>query len=160
MAELLPIVERLDPDRLAERTWLAAACRPPESREPGPHELARTFALAMLIGRYDRAMADVIVGAGRERLPDVVADSTGGESVIPTAVKCLTAYDPRVISRVLQALPETARKPPPRRDQSMPGSMESQVRLAAGQILGFPSEARPIEAGRVGETTLPYRLGE
>jgi hypothetical protein len=161
MAELLPIVQRLDPDRLAERTWMAAACRRPTVREPGPNELEETFALAMLVAGYDRAMADVIVAAGLERLPDVLADSSGAHGyVIATAVKSLTAYDPRVIGRLLQALPDAARQPPPRRDQSTPGSMESQIRLAAGQILGVPSKARPIEAGRIGDTMSPYSLDE
>ena len=35
MAELLPVVERLDPERLAERTWLVAASRSPRPRSRG-----------------------------------------------------------------------------------------------------------------------------
>ena len=34
MAELLPMVERLEPDRLEERLWLAAACRASLAEQP------------------------------------------------------------------------------------------------------------------------------
>ena len=161
MAQLLPCVERIDPDRVAERTWLAAACRGPEFQEPGPNEREATFALAMLVARYDRAMADVIVAADLERLPDALAESAVTfNRVTPASLKMLTAYDPRVIPSLLRALPDAARKPPARHDDSTAASMESRVRLAAGQILGFPNAARPIEASRVWEMASPYCLGE
>ena len=34
MAELLPLVERLDPARLEERLWLTAACRASLAAQP------------------------------------------------------------------------------------------------------------------------------
>ncbi len=161
MAELLPIVERLDPGRLAERTWLVAASRPPSVQEPKAQELVGTFALAMRVARYDRAIADAIAAAGLERLPDLLLESVGDYSnIIPTVFKNLTAYDPRAIAPLLRALPEAARKPPPRRDTWTAASIESQLRLAAAQILGVPVEARPREAGRVGSFTSPYHLGD
>jgi hypothetical protein len=143
MAQLLPIVERLEPERLAERTWLVAASRSASLQEPRAHELAGTFALAMLVARYDRAIADVIAAAGLERLPDLVVESvTFDGNVIPTIVKSLTAYDPRAIAPLLRALPDAARKSPPKRDAWTAASIESQLRLAAAQVLGFPNEAR------------------
>ena len=98
MAELLPNVERLDPERLAERTWLAAASRPSTSLEPNGDELEGTFALTMLIACYDRAIADAIAAPALERLPDALVDLAGMYgNAYPTIFKCLTAYDPRVI---------------------------------------------------------------
>ena len=161
MAELLPVVERIDPDRLAERVWLAAACRTPAPQEPRPHELTETFALAMLVARYDRAVADVIAAADLEQLPDVIAESgVFYPSPVPTIVKNLAAYDPGAIGPLLRALPDSARRPPSRHDTWNAASIESQIRLAAVQILGYPSAARPIEAGRVGTNYLPYRLSD
>jgi hypothetical protein len=161
MAELLPVIERIDPERLAERIWLAAACRSSSRQEPGPSELAGTFALAMLVARYDRAIAEVIAAADLEQLPDLLSESGGfyGNNV-STIIKDLTAYDPRAIGPLLQALPDTARRQPPRHDTWNAASIESQIRLAAVQILGYPSAARPVEAGRVGTYFLPYRLSD
>jgi hypothetical protein len=161
MAELLPIVERLDPQRLAERTWLVAASRAPSVLEPRPQELEGTFALAMLVARYDREIADVIASAALGRLPDLLGDSSRSwGNTIPTIFKSLTAYDPRAIAPLLRALPDAVRKPPPRPDAFTAVSIESQLRLAAAQILGFPNEVRPTEAGRIGYATLPYRQSD
>jgi hypothetical protein len=160
MAELLPVVERVDPGRLAERIWLAAASRPPSTREPNAQELQGMFALAMLVARYDRAIADAIARAGLERLPDLLVESAAASygNAIPMISKNLTTYDPRAIAPLLRALPDAARKPPPKPDTWTAASLESQIRLAAAEILGFPPAARPREAGRIGYATLPYRL--
>jgi Carboxypeptidase regulatory-like domain len=161
MAELLPVVERLDPERLAERTWLVAASRSPSGQEPKAPELEMTFALAMLVARYDRAIADVIAAAALERLPDLLVGSVAPDGNVPPPMfKCLTAYDPRAITPLLRALPDAARKPPPQRNEWTVGSIESQLRLAAAQILGFPYAARPREARRIGNTILSYRLDD
>jgi hypothetical protein len=157
MAELLPVVERLDPERLAERTWLVAASRSPSGQEPKAQELERTFALAMLVGRYDRAIADVIAAAALKRLPDLLVDSVAPDGNVPRPIfKCLTAYDPRTITPLLRALPDAARQPP-RPDMTWTvGSIETQIRLAAAEILGFPYGARPREARRFGASASAY----
>ena len=65
-----PTVERLDPDRLAERLWLAASCRPPRAAGALRRRTSPTMAtLALLVSRYDRAMAEAIVAPALERLP-------------------------------------------------------------------------------------------
>ena len=64
MAELLPLVERLEPDRLEERLWLTAACRDPLAEQPDMNAIQARAILAMLVSRYDRAMATVISAAG------------------------------------------------------------------------------------------------
>ena len=158
MAELLPVVERLDPERLAERIWMVAACRPPSVQEPNVRDLEGMFALTMLVARYDRAIADVIVGAGLERLADLIGDSVGSFVNVPLSVcKTLTVHDPRAIVPLLQTLPDASRQPPTLPNTLTTASIESQIRLAAAQILGFSKEARPREAGRIGNRTLAYR---
>ena len=162
LAALLPAVERLAPDRLAERTWQAAASRPASPREPNATELEETFALAMLVSRYDRAIADAIAAPALERLPDLLADPdrsnlNGGGS---TTVRSLAAYDPRAVVPLLRALPGSARRTPPTPYNFMGASVEAQIRLAAAQILGVPPGSRPAEASRIGDTTSPFRLGE
>jgi hypothetical protein len=161
MADLLSIVERLDPERLAERTWLVAASRSPSGQEPKAQEFERTFALAMMVAHYDRAIADVIAAAALERLPDLLVDSVAPDGNVPAPIfKCLTAYDPRAITPLLRALPDAARQPLRQNMSWTVGSIESQLRLAAGQMLGFPYAARPREARRIGNTTLAYPLDD
>ena len=115
----------------------------------------------MLVGRYDRAIADAIAAAALERLPDVIGDSAAMYgNAYPTIFKCLAAYDPRVITPLLRNLPEAARIPPTRNGDWTLASIDSQIRLAAAQILGVPSAARPREAGRMGDANWPYRLSD
>ena len=114
MAKLLPVVEHLEPDRLAERIWLIAASRAPTVQEPTAEDLEGTFALAMRIARYDRAIADVIAAAALERLPDLLGESVGQYNhIVPTILKYLTTYDPRRLRRCFGQLPDAARKPGP-----------------------------------------------
>ena len=60
----------------------------------------------------------------------------------PTIFKSLTADDPKAIAPLLRALPEAARMPPSKNVDWAPASIDSQIRLAAAQILGVPSAAR------------------
>jgi hypothetical protein len=161
MAELLPVVERLDRERLAERTWLVVASRSPSSQEPKAQELERTFALAMLVARYDRTIADVIAAAALERLPELLVESVAPDgNVAPPIFQCLTAYDARAINPLLRALPDLARQPPRQNMNWTVGSIETQLRLGAAEILGFPDAARPREARRRGNVTFAYGLGD
>jgi Carboxypeptidase regulatory-like domain len=92
MANLLPVVERVEPDRLAERIWLIAGSRGPAVLEPTAEDLVGTFTLAMRVARYNRAVADVIAAAELERLPDLLGDLVPQYAhTIPTIVKSLTA---------------------------------------------------------------------
>ena len=152
MAELLPVVERIDPERLAERVWLAAASRCPSAQEPKDQDLEGTFTLAMLISRYERAIADVIAAAYLERLPDLLllGPNWPYNHAIPSIARSLTAYDPRLIAPLLKSLPEAARKPPPGNNSSMDASIDAQVRQAAAHMLSLPSAVRPGEVGQIG----------
>jgi len=161
MAELLPLVERLEPDRLAERVWLAAASRGPSVGELRLDQVDGTIALAMLIARYDRAVADVIVAPALERLPDLLGDLAGSYAGnIATTFKNLAAYDPRAVALLIRALPESAKKSPAKADAWTAPTLEAQFRLAAAAVLGVPVEARAREAGRVGDAGSKYRLDD
>jgi hypothetical protein len=61
---------------------------------------------------------------------------------------------------LLRALPDAARQPPHQNMTWTVGSIESQLRLAAAQILGFPYVARPREARRLGYLASDYRLDD
>jgi len=160
MAELLPIVERLEPDRLAERIWLIVASRPPSVQNLNVQHMEEAIVLAMLVSRYDRAIADVIAAPVLERLQDLLIDDSTRpyNASIPTICKSLTTYDPRAISLLLRGLPDPLRKPPPKLDAGTAASFEFQFRQAAAEILGFSPGARPREASRIGDLTSPYRL--
>ncbi|WP_406698712.1 carboxypeptidase-like regulatory domain-containing protein [Singulisphaera sp. Ch08] len=161
MAELLPVVERLDPERLTERIWLVAASRAPSILEPNTQEVEGELTLPMLVARYDRAIAVVFATPVLERFPDLLVDSIERyRSTTATLFKSLAVYDPRAIVPMLQALPDAARKPGHKADAFTAASLEAQLRLAAALILGFPSEARPREAGRVGDQIQPFRWDE
>ncbi len=164
MADLLPIVERIEPDRLAERIWLVAGSRAPTpsaSRSPMAGDVEATFALAMLVSRYDRAIADAIAASMVERLPDLMADTSQFYSTInPETFKNLAAYDPRTVAPILRALPDAARKAVINTNDQPTISSEAKLRLAAAEILGFPNRARPREAGRQGNLPSSYRVDD
>ena len=160
MAELLPTVERLQPDRLSERIWLAAASRPPSVEELKADNIQGMVVLAMLAGRYDRAVADEIVAPALERLPDLLAENAGGYAQSDATFKALAIYDPRGIVPLIRSLPEAARKAPARRDNFNAASAETKIRLAAAEILGLPFEVRSREAGPPGNYAWLGRLGD
>lgn len=143
MAELLPVVERVEPDRLAERVWMAVASRSPGMRTPMAIDLLEASTTAALVARYDRKVADVIAEPVLELLASAARDAAPNQ-VLPIA-RSLTVYDPRVIPRLLQSLPDSARKIQDRGNGWAVASLEDQLRLSAGQILAVPPEARPAE---------------
>ena len=76
MAQLLPLVARVDPDRGVADLWYTLSCRPPHPFElasrPGPtptrdHYL-NLIALANAIAPYDRAAAEAVLSPAVERI--------------------------------------------------------------------------------------------
>jgi hypothetical protein len=156
MAALLPIVERIDPDRLEERLWLTAAVGAPVFDSPFLNSLQPPIVLAMLVSRYDRTMADSIIAPALERLPGKVADSSGLlYNNTSTPIKALAAYDPRAVVVLLRALPESARRPANPKDEWYAGTLDDQIRVAAAETLGWPIEHR---RGKVLEGDVWLRL--
>jgi len=142
MGELLPLVERLEPDRLEERLWLTAACRASLAEQPDMDAVRARVILAMLVSRYDRAMAAVISAAALERLPELLTDQSGVYFTNATPIPALAAYDPRAVVALIKALPDSARKVPDQKDPWHTSSIDAQLRLAAAEILGLPVEER------------------
>jgi hypothetical protein len=142
MAALLPIVERIDPDRLEERLWLTAAVGAPVFDSPFLNSVQPTIVLAMLVSRYDRAMADSIIAPALGRLPGLVADSSPLIYNNASPIRALAAYDPRAVSALLRAIPESARRVAKPKDQWSAGSLDDQVRVADAETLGWPAEQR------------------
>jgi Carboxypeptidase regulatory-like domain len=146
MAALLPVVEKIDPERVAERLWLAASCRPSRLQEPSAEAVLSDAILALRASRYDRAMAAALVAPVFDRLP-VLLDRTDGWGFQDTQVfQVLAAHDPRAISRLIPTLPATARQAQ-RNPNGYPSvAPEALARLAAGRMLGMPIDVRRREA--------------
>ena len=143
MAALLPIVERVDPDHLEERLWLAAAVRAPVYDSPTMHALQPPLLLGMLIARYDRAMAEPLIAPALRRVPGRIANSPQLFYYnAATPIKAIAAYDPRSVVALLRALPESARRIAKPNDQWNAGSLDDQIRVAAAEVLGWPVERR------------------
>jgi hypothetical protein len=157
MAEILPLVESIEPDRLEERLWLTIACRAPLITLPDSREIEPRMNLALLVSRYDRAMAAIIIAPALERLPELFADTTGFNVPNASVIKPLAAYDPRAAAALIGALPESARKAPGRNDNWQSPSLDAQLRLAAAQMLGLPVDERMRKAIRGDYQTHPYR---
>ena len=146
MAELLPMIERLEPDRLGERLWLAAGCRTSIQEQPDMFAIDERVILAMLVSRYDRAMPAVIIAPALDRLPELLADTSRNDFNNGPAFKALAAYDPRVVLALLRSLPESARKAPEKAESWNAASLDARVRIAAAQMLALPVEQRPHRA--------------
>jgi hypothetical protein len=142
MAALLPLVERIDPDRLEERLWLAAAYRVPVSEYGFLEQLQEPAVLAALVARYDRAMAAAIIAPTLELLPGRFVDALDYSNNQSKLIKALAAYDPRAVTALVGGLPASARRIPERRNNWQGASVDAQIRLAAAEALGLSVEER------------------
>jgi len=152
MAALLPLVERIDPDRLAERLWLAAAYRVPVSEHGFLEQLQEPAVLAALVARYDRAMAAAIIAPALDLLPGRLVDATDYANDQSRLIKALAAYDPRAVTALVRDLPASARRAPEPRNNWQGTSLDAQIRLAAAEALGLSVEERywRVLGGRLG----------
>lgn len=146
MASLLPLVERLEPDRTAERLWTAVACRPGLAEPLDGHRVAELLWLALLVARYDRAMAAVVAAPALGRMPELAGQQFGGGLPIYGAggspIGVLAAYDPPALADLIRRLPEAARvAPDPARSGGGP-SFEDRARREGARMLSMPPEAR------------------
>ncbi len=156
MAALLPLVERIDPDRLEERLWLAAACRTPLPDYMFLQAWQAPVVLAALVARYDRAMAAAIIAPALDRLPGLIADGFRFSYDQSTVIKALAAYDPRVVTVLVNELPASARKAPEPRNNWQRASIDAQVRLAAAEALGLSVDERyeKVLGGHLGRRSI------
>jgi hypothetical protein len=146
MAGLLPLVERLQPDRVAERLWLAVACRLGRPEPLDGHRVADLVTLAMLASRYDRELAAVIYEPAAARIPEMAAQQfAGGQPIYNPAgnpQRALAAYDPRALVALIGRLPAVARVTDDDGRGNVGPSFEDHARLAGAEMLGMPPEAR------------------
>jgi hypothetical protein len=142
MAALLPLVERIDPDRLDERLWLAAAHRTPPFDHAFLNQLQAPVVLAALVARYDRGMAAAIIAPALDRMPGLLVDAFGFSYMQSTVIKALATYDPRAVTVLVRDLPAGARRTPAPRNNWQDASIDAQIRLAAAEALGLPVEER------------------
>ncbi len=156
MAALLPLVERIEPDRLEERLWLAAAHRAPLFEHDLLERLRMPVVLAALVARYDRAMAEAIIGPALDLLPGRLFDGFDFSYPQTTLIKALAAYDPRAVTALLRGLPASARTVPERQNNWQDASAEAKIRLAAAEALGLPVEERyrQVLGGQLGRSSL------
>ncbi len=141
MAALLPLVERIDPDRLVERLWLAAY-RAPLFDRGFLGQLQSTVVLAALVARYDRAMAAAIIAPALDIIPGLVVDEFGFSRYHSTIIMALAAYDPLAVTALVRDLPASARRAPEPRNNWQGASLDAQIRLAAAEALGLSVEER------------------
>jgi hypothetical protein len=140
MAELLPVVERIDPDRLAERLWLAASCRPARRPALDGNDIRARTQLARLASRYDRGLAAVIYAPARVRTPQLTRELLVYSSWTDWA-RDLLGYDPAEFARLVEQLPALDRGA-----SRMFGNDEVdtdvRVRLGIAGALGMPPADR------------------
>ncbi len=158
MAALLPLVERIDPDRLEERLWLAAARRPPLFVSPFLNQWEEPVVLAALVARYDREMAAAIIAPALGRLPGALSESVGFSYQQTTVIKALVVYDPQAAAAIVRGLPPSARKIPAPQNGWQNASVDAQVRLAIVEALGLSRDEqyRKVLGGHMGP--LSFRL--
>jgi hypothetical protein len=162
MAELLPMVEWIEPDRLQERLWLTLACRPTLAAQPDSNAVNMRVRLAMLVSRYDRAMAAALVAPALERLRELFVEVANNSFVFDSSaaaaiISPLVVYDTRAAVALIQALPDSARKVSERKDNWQFSSVDAQLRLAAAQMLGLPFDEQIHRALHGMYQPRPYR---
>lgn len=160
MAGLLPMVEQLQPDRLAERLWLAVACR---AARPEPLEASQVTGLldlALLVSRYDRELAAVIDEPASERLAELARLEDAGGLFNYGAydpLRVVAAYDPHALADLIEHLPAPADAAPTAGTDPRAFHFDHQARLAGAAMLGLPPEARRRAALETPFGTWPVR---
>ena len=162
LAGLLPLVERLEPDRVGELMWRAVSFRPPRVEPAGypiigpDRQVVRSLAvLAMLVDRYDRALADAVFAPVAARINELAAEPNSWGLNLADVFKLIAAHDPRAVASLIDRLPESARKTRVHADRNwVETSLDVQARVALAELLGLPVETRRRAA--LGTTYQPW----
>jgi hypothetical protein len=102
--------------------------------------------LALLVSRYDPAVAAALAAPAFDRLPALMNRTDGNAYYDWRAFHVLAAYDPRAITAFISKLPAAARRTERNTNGEVSVAPEALFRLAAGELLGMPIEARRREA--------------
>ncbi len=130
---LLPDVERVAPDRLAEflaRTGLMRRARG-DQVDADEDRMARTITMmAMLVARYDRGLAARVLQPVLEKAGSLEG-SFGWDWVTPNALAALAMIDPRRAVAMVEALPDVAAA------DDEDGSLKDQARQRVAKLLAL-----------------------
>ena len=105
-AILLPAAEAIDPGRVSETLWRALSLRRPmcDVEYEEVRRLGAEAVTAMMVARYDRAIAEALLGPILDRLPRLIA---GGVTYFPEPLFVApTVVDPWRAVALVQGLPE------------------------------------------------------
>ncbi len=130
---MLPIVEQIEPDRLAEFLARTLALRPAQG-DPTGHEgnatASSTAALAMMIARYDRALAARLLEPELRNTGSHVM-SFGSDDTAFRVLAALAVIDPKRAVEQVEALPDD---PAPGTE---PWATKNRVRVSVARVLAF-----------------------
>jgi hypothetical protein len=132
-ALILPVVERVAPDRLAEVFWRAVALHP--RIDADREDLLSTSFIGnevMLLARYDRAVAAVLFEPMDSYLRSLVNAKSESAFYSSSAIEGKASIDPQAAVALLEALP------PPRG----PFTVSYAPRIELAEALGQPPEER------------------
>jgi hypothetical protein len=110
-ASLLPIAELIDPELVDEFLWRAVSLRRQlaENDQPSPSDRPRSdrpdlsdVRLALMLARYDRAVAEVLFAPHGKRLPAETSRRDETAAVLSTAA----ILDPRQAAAMVEGLPD------------------------------------------------------
>jgi Carboxypeptidase regulatory-like domain len=132
-AVLLPVAERIDPALVDEYLWRSLAMRQPEPWDTGPNDRGAyaDVMLAMVLARYDRAIARSLVEPLARGVGSAPAYSSTTEGELPAAA---AAIDPKWAVTLVEAMPDDS-------DLSI-RSPKNAARLAVANVLGRAGEQR------------------
>jgi RNA polymerase sigma factor (sigma-70 family) len=134
-ALILPIVERIAPERLAEVFWRAVALHTPVKTDLD-YQLQRSNIgfECDLLARYDRPVAAALIEPVNSSLRSLAARSVPPEEFDTSIIMALGAIDPRSAVALLESLTS------PRDSRGLDPVRRARIRLA--QVLGPPREDR------------------
>jgi hypothetical protein len=131
-AVLLPVAERIDPGLVDEYLWRCLAMRLPKPWRANPDgQLAQSdVLLAMMLARYDRAIAESLIEPFAPRSgPAQVTLSNRGDLYAAAA-----AIDPKWAVALIEAIPDDP--------DLKPNSSKNSARMAVATLLGRAGEQR------------------
>jgi protocatechuate 3,4-dioxygenase beta subunit len=153
LARLVPLANRVDPDRAADLLWLALSRRSPVSPVPEPSpvmpDVRRNYAelgeLAVLTARYDRSAAEVVFAPVEQRFAGLDDNRWGLENEVAVILRAAAALDARIAKRLVEAIPDDP--PPPENDGvanagNFRRHSKSDACLAVAETLALPPSLR------------------
>ena len=165
MADLLPIVAWVEPDRLRDRLWLVASTRTTYREQPGPYDrrtdadrLTALARMAASLAPYDRELAEAVFAPVPKLLPSLVTDLYWAHHNLPfDFFRDVAAAEPTAIPGLIAALPEQGRgESGPTADTDL--NLPKMAALAAAKALSVPIGARRRVPGFAESQVDPFLL--